>query len=70
MDYDETDLAQRYEKARQMPEPTKQMWLDTIGRYITCGMLRDVLDVGRGPGRFSVALADSFEAEVIAMVCD
>jgi ubiquinone/menaquinone biosynthesis C-methylase UbiE len=64
MNYDETDIAQRYDTARQMPERTMRLWLDSIARYVTPGVHLTVLDVGCGTGRFS---AERLDAVVIGV---
>ena len=67
MNYDETDLAQRYDIARQMPEHTMRLWLDSISQYVMLGQDHVVLDVGCGTGRFSLALAHKFDSHVIGI---
>jgi SAM-dependent methyltransferase len=67
MTYDETDIAQRYDSARHMPEGTLYLWLDAMARHVQPGDIRTIVDVGCGTGRLSAALADAFDADVIGV---
>ena len=67
MKYDETDIAQKYDSARRMPEGALRLWLDTLVRYIPANDIRMIVDVGCGTGRFSAGLADAFKADVIGV---
>lgn len=67
MNYDETDIAQRYDSARRMPEGTLRFWLYAIARHVQPSAIRAIVDVGCGTGRFSAALADAFDADVIGV---
>jgi ubiquinone/menaquinone biosynthesis C-methylase UbiE len=67
VNYDETDIAQRYDAARHIPDRTMRIWFDAIALHIPPSEIRRVLDVGCGTGRFSTRLAQEFEAEVIGV---
>ncbi len=66
IDYDE-GLYRTYHKARELLPETAKLWMDVARRYV--GTQKDlvILDLGCGTGRFSVVLADSFDANVIAV---
>ena len=65
MNYDDADIARRYNSARQLPEATLVFWLDKISEHIPADEVHTIVDVGCGTGRFSAALANTFEADVI-----
>lgn len=44
-----------------------QLWLDAIAQHIHPADINTIVDVGCGTGRFSVALADKFHAQVIGV---
>jgi ubiquinone/menaquinone biosynthesis C-methylase UbiE len=67
MKYDDTDIAQRYDSARRIPEGTLRLWLDAMAQHVQPGDIRTIVDVGCGTGRFSMALADAFNADVIGV---
>jgi hypothetical protein len=46
MTYDETDIAQRYDSARHMPEETLRLWLDAMARHVQPDDMRTIVDVG------------------------
>jgi ubiquinone/menaquinone biosynthesis C-methylase UbiE len=62
--YDRTDIHLRYAKARQLPERTIKLWLDTIADYIPRDDIKTILDIGCGTGRFTRGLSNRFGAEV------
>lgn len=66
MKYDAT-IANRYDSARHLPEPTMRLWLDAIRRHVPATEVGTILDVGCGTGRFSAALAETFDAHVIGV---
>jgi ubiquinone/menaquinone biosynthesis C-methylase UbiE len=67
MKYDDTDIAQGYDSARHLPAGTLRLWLDAMARHVQPGDIRTIVDVGCGTGRFSAALADAFNADVIGV---
>ena len=67
MNYDETDMARKYDAGRRLPEGTLRFWLDTLVNYVPAGDVRLIVDVGCGTGRFSAGLAEAFKAEVIGV---
>ena len=67
MKYDDTSIAKRYDSARKIPEVTLSVWLDAIRNRIPGKSVRTIIDVGCGTGRFSEALADLFNADVIGI---
>lgn len=67
MRYDNTDIARKYDSARHLPTATLHLWLDTISQHIQPDNIKIIVDVGCGTGRFSVALAEMFHAQVIGV---
>jgi ubiquinone/menaquinone biosynthesis C-methylase UbiE len=56
-----------YHVARRLPPETVQLWMDAVRRHVGERRRVRVLDLGSGTGRFSVALALAFEAEVVGV---
>ncbi len=67
MDDDNTTIAERYDRARQLPEATLEIWIDAIAELTKGHPIEIILDVGCGTGRFSAGLADKLGAVVIGM---
>ena len=67
MNYDETKIAEHYNRGRRISPDTMQVWMDAIARRVNVDEVTVIADVGCGTGRFSVALADAFGAEVIGI---
>jgi ubiquinone/menaquinone biosynthesis C-methylase UbiE len=67
MEYDDTNIAKRYDSARKIPEPAMSLWLNAIRMRVSLEHVRTVFDIGCGTGRFSAALADLFDAYVIGI---
>jgi ubiquinone/menaquinone biosynthesis C-methylase UbiE len=66
MDYDRTDQAQRYDAARAMARDVQLGYLEPIARLLE-GPATAVVDLGCGTGRFSLALAERFQAPVVGV---
>jgi ubiquinone/menaquinone biosynthesis C-methylase UbiE len=67
VDYDRR-LHQAYRAGRSLSAATGRLWMDAIGRH--AGRARadlTLLDLGAGTGRFSVLLAEAFEARVVGV---
>jgi ubiquinone/menaquinone biosynthesis C-methylase UbiE len=68
MNYDETDVADRYDEARKLLPETMNLWMESIATLVgTDQAIRRILDVGCGTGRFSGPLATKFSAKVIGI---
>ncbi len=67
MDYDATNIPAAYDDARGYDPATLETWLTHIARHASATTTRRVLDLGCGTGRYSAALADRFEAAVLAL---
>ena len=65
--YDKTDIVEHYDKARELPAETYQLWANAITRDLPCESICVVCDVGCGTGRFSMLLADKFFAQVVGI---
>ena len=67
MDYDATTIPSGYDQSRTLgPEVTGQ-WMAAVARYVAAPAVSTILDLGCGTGRFSDALATSFDATVIGV---
>jgi len=67
MDYDQTDIATSYDKARALAPETRQLWQDLLSAHIDRSAVSLIIDLGCGTGRFSELLAAHFEARVIGI---
>jgi ubiquinone/menaquinone biosynthesis C-methylase UbiE len=67
MDYDATDIATTYDRGRSHGPEVLDLWMSTVLSYVEGRVLKTILDLGCGTGRFSEALAARFDAEVIGV---
>jgi ubiquinone/menaquinone biosynthesis C-methylase UbiE len=58
--YAETATAARYDSARHLPAETKALWLNALRSEIPSIRPAKILDLGCGTGRFTSALAQTF----------
>lgn len=65
-EYDDTSIARVYVKGRSLPEASLRLWLDAIAEH-TERSISAILDLGCGTGRFSEALAERFDADVVGL---
>ncbi|MBI1213926.1 MAG: methyltransferase domain-containing protein [Alphaproteobacteria bacterium] len=62
MDYDKTDMPERYDRGRTMQPGMLAMWLDRIAFHLSTNRIENILDLGCGTGRFTDPLASRFGA--------
>lgn len=67
MDYDRTAIAKTYDAARELPAAEKRRSLAFFTEHVPLDQVECILDLGCGTGRFSAALAETFEAKVIGI---
>lgn len=67
MDYDKTRMPSAYDAGRSYPPAVLAFWLDVISRWVPQGTIADIVDIGCGTGRYSAALANHFDARVVAL---
>ena len=65
--YSKIETASRYNSARSLPSETKTLWLDALKSSIPNQKIRNILDLGCGTGRFTVALGKAFECSVVGV---
>lgn len=65
--HDSTDLHLRYEQARPVAPPSTGYWMDAIHSAVNGHLVRTILDIGCGIGRFSHGLRERFGAQVIGI---
>jgi ubiquinone/menaquinone biosynthesis C-methylase UbiE len=66
VDYDRTSIATTYDSARTYSDDVLQQCIDVIAAHLP-SQPQLIVDVGCGTGRYSQALADRFEANVIGI---
>jgi ubiquinone/menaquinone biosynthesis C-methylase UbiE len=66
VDYDQTNMPAAYDAGRAYSPTVLALWLDVISRWVPNGA-SDILDIGCGTGRYSTALAEHFDARIIAI---
>jgi len=64
VDYDKQ--AAVYDRGRTLPPEAITQWMLVVRRHLPEGATT-ILDLGSGTGRFSAALADAFDADVVAV---
>src|SRR5437764_3738702 len=67
MDYDRTEIAVTYDRARAMAPETVRLWQDLLAADIDGPAMSLVVDLGCGTGRFSELLAALFKVPVIGI---
>jgi ubiquinone/menaquinone biosynthesis C-methylase UbiE len=67
MDYDKTEIATNYDKARVLVPQTLQLWRDLLSAHISPAVVSVIVDIGCGTGRFSELLAAHFGGKVIGV---
>jgi ubiquinone/menaquinone biosynthesis C-methylase UbiE len=67
MDYDRSDIATIFDKARALTPEGLRQWLDLLSTQIDPDTITLIVDLGCGTGRFSEPLAVCFGACVIAI---
>ena len=67
MNYDQTDMPAAYDAGRGYSPSVLAYWLEVIAQSVPRGSVSEILDLGCGTGRYSNALADFYDANVIAI---
>jgi N-acetylglutamate synthase-like GNAT family acetyltransferase len=67
MDYDKTDIATSYDRARSLAPETARLWQDLLSPYIHRAPTSLIIDLGCGTGRFFDLLATHFGVQVISI---
>src|ERR1041385_1392395 len=66
-DYDQSDVAERYDRARKLDERMLGLWMQTITSRVLPANVASIIDVGCGTGRFTGPLASAYKATVIGV---
>jgi ubiquinone/menaquinone biosynthesis C-methylase UbiE len=67
VNYDDIEVAARYDEARQLSGATLDTWLEAVALYAGSEPIRLIIDIGCGTGRFSGRLAGRFDAHVVGI---
>jgi SAM-dependent methyltransferase len=67
MDYDLTEIAASYDRARDHGPTVLDQWMNAVAPHVDGVSIRIVLDLGCGTGRYSNGLARRFGARVIGV---
>ena len=66
-DYDLTDIPAAYDRARDHGPELVDRWMNAVAAHLADQSTTRILDLGCGTGRFSEALAQRFDAEVVGL---
>lgn len=67
MDYDKTDIPAAYDRGRDHGPEILRLWMDVVASHAGGRPVGAALDLGCGTGRFTEALAERFDAEVVGV---
>lgn len=67
MNYDQTEMPESYDAGRAYAPEVLQRWLEIVADGVGQRQVSNILDLGCGTGRYSLALADYFDADVDAV---
>lgn len=67
MDYDATDIPDGYDRGRDHGPEVLRLWMNVVSSHVGKQPVNTILDLGCGTGRFSEALADYFNAQVVGV---
>jgi len=67
MDYDKTDIPEAYARARDHGPAFLDQWMKIVSARVHPSVVRDILDLGCGTGRFSNGLSACFNANLIGI---
>jgi len=65
MDYDASSIPAAYDRGRSLSSDTLDLWMDAVARWVPGP--RTILDLGCGTGRFTVPMAERFNATTIGL---
>ena len=65
MDYDKSNIAATYNKARELTPARQRRWRDLLAAHVDRSTISLVVDLGCGTGRFSEILAAEFGARIV-----
>lgn len=66
MDYDKTDMPSAYDRGRSYSPERRDRWLDIVSDGVGKNSISEILDLGCGTGRYSIALSKRIDARVNA----
>src|SRR5215813_614902 len=67
MNYDQTSIAENYNRGRDHGADFLQQWMSVVSNRVDPEGVHDILDLGCGTGRFSHALARTFDANLMGI---
>jgi len=67
MDYDATNIPVGYDRGRDHGPEVLRLWMNVVSSYLGEQRINTIVDLGCGTGRFSEALAEHFNAEVVGI---
>ena len=65
--HDSSDLHLRYDQARALEPTYLSFWMDSVYSAVNGHLVRTILDIGCGGGRFTLGLRERFDARVIGI---
>src|SRR5690242_16995930 len=66
-DYDQSDVSQRYDRARKLDGRMLALWMQTITSRVLPANVASIIDIGCGTGRFTEPLSRAYKATVIGV---